>query len=241
MDIDTLITLGYYVSSAGFLIATLLMWKAVSGFGKSTLGSIFSYLLTGTGIFFIITVFQYLGAEYFQISDQSMDIWWHVMFYMALLFYFAGLKYLVGLGNADTSGGIKVGSEKKWTLLAVVALIVIFLIPSSAEPIINTYNASALSAFGLHHFLAFALAGAVGYYLINAKKRLGQVGRAVANPMIIAIWALGFQHFWELLNESWKVVDVTSSTGEGVEKIFLTVASICMIYAALRLKAFSKA
>ena len=77
--------------------------------------------------------------------------------------------------------------------------------------------------------------------MLNTKKYLGQIGRAIANPMVIAIWALSFQHFWELLTESWKVISVSSDNIEGVEKIFLIIASISIAYAAWRLKSFAKA
>jgi hypothetical protein len=54
--------------------------------------------------------------------------------------------------------------------------------------------------------------------------------------MIIALWALSLQHVWELLFESWKMVVVTSEVGEGVERIFLIIASACVVAAASRVK-----
>ena len=92
----------------------------------------------------------------------------------------------------------------------------------------------------MHHFLAFILSGVVGSYLFNAKKNLGLIGKAIANPMIIAIWALSIQHLWELLTESWKVFEITGDNIEGVEKIFLIIASVSIAYAAWRLKSFAK-
>ena len=79
----------------------------------------------------------------------------------------------------------------------------------------------------------------IGSYLIAAKKRIGKIGNSIANPMIIAIFALSLQHLWELLNESWKVVIVTPEVGEGVEKIFLIIAAVSVIMAAKRLMAFT--
>ena len=242
MNLETLITLGYYVSSLGFLIATIIAVLAASKFGRSSLGSVFSYLSIGTGIFFVVTIFQKLGADFFMIADESVDIWWHLMFYLALLSYFLGFKALVGLGSSESeSQGGTIGAEKKWGIFSLIVLVIIFIIPSTAEPVVNAYVASPLAGLGLHHFLAFILAGVVGSYLFSTKKNLGQIGRAIANPMIIAIWALSIQHFWELLAESWKVIDITSDNIEGVEKIFLTISAICVTYAALRLKAFAKA
>ena len=129
---ETLITLGYWVSTLGFLVASVITILAVRKFGKSALGSIFSYLFIGTTIFFVITIFQKLGGDFFRISHESVDIWWHIMFYMALIFYYCGLKFLVGLGNTeiDSNQGVQVGAEKKWGVLALVLLVIIFIIPN---------------------------------------------------------------------------------------------------------------
>src|SRR3989344_4529513 len=127
-----MITLGYYLSSLGFLVAAIVMSMAVQRFGKSSLGSIFYYIFIGTGIFFVITVFQKLGGEFFGISAESMDVWWNVMFYMAFFFYFQSIKLMVNLGNADAQNNqaVQIGSEKKWGIAAVLLLAVIFIIPS---------------------------------------------------------------------------------------------------------------
>lgn len=242
MNLETLISLGYWVSSIGFIAATVAMGVAVKRFGTSTLGSIFTYLLIGTGIFFVVTIFQGLGADFFGIADESMDVWWHLMFYMAFFFWLQSLRLLVnlGAGDASTSTVVKVGAEKMWAAIAVVVLVVIFTIPSSAEGIVSAYLGSNLAELGLHHFLSFMLAGFVGYLFLIAKKKMGQIGQAIATPMIIAMWAFAAQHFWELLFESWKVVNVTSEVGEGGEKIFLTIAAFGVIYAAWRLNSFAK-
>ncbi|MDO8569704.1 MAG: hypothetical protein Q7R89_02955 [bacterium] len=240
MSLETLITFGYYLSSLGFLVASIMTAVAVSKFGKSTLGSIFSYLFIGTAIFFIITIFQKLGGDFFGISDESVDIWWHIMFYMAIFSYYLGFRALVNLGNADGQTGGALGAEKKWGIFLLIALVVIFIIPNIAEPLVTAYETSPLGQLGLHHFLAVILTGIIGSYLLSAKKSLGQIGTAIANPMLVAIWAFCFQHFWELLTESWKVMEITSQNIEGVERIFLIIASVSIAYAALRLKAFAK-
>ena len=98
--LDQVFTFLYYLSAFGFLLASIMMAVAVSGFGKSALGSVFSYLFLGTAVFFIITVFQTLGGEFFGIGAESMDIWWHLMFYLAFILYFIGLRFLVSLGQS---------------------------------------------------------------------------------------------------------------------------------------------
>jgi hypothetical protein len=183
-----------------------------------------------------------LGAEFFGIADESMDIWWHIMFYMAMISFYIGFKALAHLGSSQSgTSEVNTNTGKVWGITSIILLVVIFIIPKYLDPTVISYTSSRLAELGLHHFLAFVMAGVVGAYVFSAKIFLGQIGRAIASPMIIAIWALALQHFWELLVESWKVIEVTGEVGEGVEKIFLTIASVCIIYAALRLKSFAKA
>ena len=242
MSIDTLITLGYYISSIGFLVATVVTFKAVKSTSQSGLKTVLSYLFIGTGTFFVITVFQKLVASgVYSIGEDSPDIWWHIMFYMAMISFYLAFKSLAHLGSTESSAtAVSNSSGKTWGIISAVLLVVIFIIPNWADQWVVMYTSSKLAELGLHHFIAFVLAGIVGAYVFSAKIFLGQIGRAIASPMIIAVWALALQHFWELLVESWKVIIITPAVGEGVEKIFLTVAAVCIIYSALRLKGFAK-
>jgi hypothetical protein len=241
MNIETLITIGYYVSSIGFLVAAIVTWNAARSASQSGLKTVLNYLFIGTGIFFVITVFQKLGGGFWGISDESMDVWWHVMFYMAMISFYFGFKALARLGSADATASVSGDTGKTWGIISLVLLVIIFIIPGWAEPTLLAYDSSRLAELGAHHFLAFALAGVVGAYLFSAKLFLGQIGRAIASPMIIAIWALSVQHLWELLTESWAVFEITSDKIEGVEKIFLVICAVCITFAALRLKSLARA
>src|SRR3990167_7249465 len=136
MNIETLITLCYYVSSIGYLVATLVTFDAVRKSRASGLKNVLMYLFIGTGIFFVITIFQKLGADFFGITDESMDIWWHVMFYLAMISYYLGFKALVALGTSD-SGTTTVNANtvagKTWGIFSVLILAAVFIIPSQAE------------------------------------------------------------------------------------------------------------
>ncbi len=241
MSLETLITLGYYVSSLGFLIATYITFNAFRKSPESGLKTVLSYLFIGTGVFFVITIFQKLAAGgYYNIGEESPDIWWHLMFYLAMVSYYLGFKKLAKLGTSETSSiTTSTNASKLWGYFSLLVLLIVFIVPSGAESIINTYTSSKLAGFGLHHFVAFGLAGMVGAYLFMAKLFFGKIGKAIASPMIIAVWAFGLQHLWELFVESWKVINVTPEVGEGVEKIFLIIAAVCIIFAAMRLKALS--
>src|SRR5262245_19134975 len=89
------------VSFAAFILATVLLFVVVSKLGKSAMQTIVTYLGIATGIFVAISAFLTLGADFFHISDSSMDVWWHVLFYMSFVFYFVALRMLVGLGMSS--------------------------------------------------------------------------------------------------------------------------------------------
>lgn len=236
MALQTLITIGFWVSTLGFLVASLVTGLAWTKVGKSALRTVLSYLFVGTAVFFAITVFQSFGADFFGIEATSMDFWWHLLFYLAMVSYYLGFSALSKLG-----GDKPPASATPWGIFSLLFVVLVFVLPRMTDTWVQSYMNSTLSSFGLHHFLAFAIGGLVATYLFSARKNLGQIGKAIANPMLIAILALSLQHVWELLNESWKVVMVTSEQGEGGEKIFLTIAAISVTFAALRLKSFAKA
>ena len=73
---------------------------------------------------------------------------------------------------------------------------------------------------------------------MSIKKNFGEIWLAVSTPLLVAIVALSLQHFWELLFESWKFIAISPEYGEGGEKIFLTVASLGVIFAAVRLRSY---
>lgn len=234
---------GFWLAFLGFYFAAVITFFAARKFGKSTLGTIFSYLFMGAGTFFAITTFQTLGGDFFGISDASMDVWWHIMFYMAFASYFYGLKLLVGLGSADQveDQNVRIGAEKIWGIATIVILSVIFIFAKALDPLISTYTSSIFYSIGVHHFIAVIFAGFVASYLLSVKKNFGQIGRAIANPMILSVAVLSLQHLWELLNESWQVITVTAAVGESVEKILLTIAAIGIGYASWRLNSFARA
>lgn len=243
MTIETLISIGYYVSSIGFLIATVITYNAAQTASASGLKTVLRYLFIGTGTFFFITIFQKMSEiGVFGISAETTDVWWHIMFYTAMISFYIGFKALARLGSSDVgTATVSTDTGMVWGIITLVVMVTAFVFASSSESMMQAYASSQIGALGLHHFVAFALAGVVGAYLFSAKLFLGQIGRAIASPMILAIWALAAQHLWELLTESLKVITATSDVIEGVEKIFLIIASICIIVAASRLKSFTKA
>jgi len=242
-SLDGVTTFAGEVSFAAFILATVLLFVVVSKLGKSAMQTIVMYLSIATGIFVAISAFLTLGADFFHISDSSVDVWWHILFYMSFAFYFIALRMLVGLGSSETASNQEkdMNQARLWGFIALCGVVLVFLLPSWTEQFILVYANSALDSWGLHHIIAFVFAGGVATYLWTAREKLGQIGRLIANPIIVAVGALSLQHLWELLNESWQVIVVSGTVGEGVEKIFLIIAAAALIWGGWKLMQFAKA
>lgn len=237
MNFETIAAIAEYVSLFALLIGTVIMFTAVRKLGESTIRAVITYLFLGTLTLTFVSLYLNMGPDSHGISEDSFDVWWHVLFYPAFIFYFLGIRLLAKLGSGVAGLETKVSKGKWIAAIAVIALV--FVVPSALETVLPSYTGSALNTvFGLHHFLAFVLAGLVASYLIAMKGRLGQIGQAIATPLTIAVAAFSVQHFWELLTESWKVIDITTETIEGVEQIFLIVAGLGIIWSAMKLKKF---
>src|ERR1043166_6819245 len=151
------------LSFAAFILATVLLFVVVSKLGKSAMQTVVMYLGIATGIFVAISAFLTLGADFFHIEDTSVDVWWHVLFYMAFAFYFVALRMLVGLGSAESSGDQEkdMNQARLWGFIALCGVVLVFLLPSWSEKVITLYGDSMLAAWGVHHFIAFIFAGGV--------------------------------------------------------------------------------
>lgn len=239
MSLETLAVVAEYVTLIEFLLGTVLMYLVVRKLGESTVRSVVAYLLLGTAMLTAVSIFLNIGAEGHGIADESFDVWWHVLFYAAFAFYFRGAQLLVSLGSGAGAGTEQKVGAGKWILAGAIVLFV-FLFASAFEPLMVTYTSSALnSIFGLHHFISFALAGTVASYLFSMKSKLGMIGKAIANPFIIAVSALSLQHLWELITESWKLIDISTENIESVEQIFMIIAGTGIIWSAIKLRDFA--
>jgi hypothetical protein len=239
----SIFSLAGYVAMVLFLVAAVLLFFTADLFKKTAMHAVLLYFAIGTAMIVAQSTFIALGAQFFGIEDTSLDVWWHFLFFWAFGYHFYGLILLSRLGISETESNPekRANTARLWGFIGLCFAVFEFIIPKYAENVMFIYTKSPLDSFGLHHFIAFAFAGIVFWYLFFAQKNLGQLGRLIANPVIFAVTALCLQHLWELLNESWHVINVAGATGEGVEKIFLITAACALIWGAWKLIAFSRA
>lgn len=220
-----------------FLVAIILIAYVTWKFGKSAFGYLFGYFMFGAVLLGATRLFIYLVDNgSIVISGGSLEFWWHLIFYLAMLMFFMGCRGLVCLasGNAIHESLRK---AMNWGFLCIVFVILIFFLAGSVDQSLSqTYVGSPFDAFGLHHFIAVIMAGFVSYYLLSVRTRIGMIGSGVAIPMIGSMALLSLQHLWELIAESWKLVELTDGAIEQGEQFLVLPALILLIVAFMRLK-----
>lgn len=238
MSFEAIAAIAENVSMFALLVGTVIMFLAMRKLGESTIRAIITYLFLGTLTLTFVSLYLNMGAESHGVADESFDVWWHILFYPAFIFYFMGVRLLARLSSG--AAGLETTVQKRKWIVGIVVIALVFVIPSSLESLMSQYTASAFNTvFGLHHFISFVLAGLVASYLIAMRGKLGQIGQAIATPFTIAVAAFSIQHLWELTTESWKLIDITTETIEGVEQIFMITAGIGIIWSAVKLKKFA--
>jgi hypothetical protein len=215
------------------ILIAYITWK----FGKSAFGYLFGYFMFGAVLLGATRLFIYLvdnGSV--AISEGSLEFWWHLIFYMSMLMFFMGCRGLVNLAKGVTVHE-SLRKAMNWGLLCVVFVGLIFFLAGSVDQTLSqVYVGSPLDSFGLHHFIAVISAGLVSYYLYSVRSRIGMIGSGIAIPMIGSMALLSLQHLWELIAESWKLVELTSGAIEQGEQFLVLPALILLIVAFMRLK-----
>jgi len=128
--------------------------------------TIVMYLGIATGIFVAISAFLTLGASFFQIEDSSVDVWWHILFYMSFTFYFVALRMLVGLGSfrSGSRPGKRYEPRRDFgAFIALCGVVLVFLTSVVDREHRKRLYELSLDSWGLHHFIAFIFAGGVAW------------------------------------------------------------------------------
>lgn len=225
-----------YVILILLVVALLVIIIVIKKFGGGMMSQLFRYFSTATALLIVMRLFIHLvELEVISVASGALHFWWHVIFYLAMLSFFFGLKGMVDLADGREDKMAKMVS--KWQLTSIVAVLaIVFLSITTGNSWASFYDNSLLEGAGLHHFIAFAISVLVVYYLIQSKKKIGMIGAGIAMPLTIGLSFWGFQHFWELLTESWKILTFTDEVIEHVEQYLVVIAVISLIYSFVQLK-----
>lgn len=230
------IFLGADILNMAFLVVAMLVFALVIGrHGASELSTIFGHFLLGTALLAASRLFLLLADNgVLRMHGDATHMAWHTILYLALFSFILGARGLVHLA---TSGQSKVSKSELgiWGSIASVLTLALFIFAQQFEVwYLGMTTGSTWESFGGMHFLAFLFAFVTAFYVFQ-RTRAGEITKVIATPMLVAIGLISVQHFWELLAESWGVVELEEAVIEQVELLFVVPSSLALLFAALKL------
>ncbi len=186
-------------------------------------------LLVGLSRFFLFLSDK--GIYHLEVVD--MHLWWHLIFYMGMFCFILGCIRLREIAQNTRT------QTKLYEVIVVLCLllsITIFFIAQPLEPLLSPLLVGSLfDKLGVHHLIAVILAIIVGVYIYFIRKNWGSMLAVGVYPLILFLFHMGFQHLWELLTESLKVIDVSQALGEQVEQFIVLPGVLFFIFGVMRI------
>jgi len=175
----------------------------------------------------------------FKIDDETLAMWWHLMFYLGMVSFFIALKKIMTVQERSVKDkSLNFGRVDVFILVTLgVLALAVFL---SAEPLdawfVSWFSGSFFAEIGLQHFVAFLFAGFIAAQLAYVRFFISKEVHdtrdicSLSGSLLIFLALISANHFWELITESWVVINLSLTTIETVEQVFWLPASIFLSY-----------
>lgn len=167
------------------IIALLVIGVNIKEHGKSLVGNLLIYSFFGTLFLGAIRLFFALtDAGLIKIDDGTVMVCWHLMFYLTMLTFLISIRALVKI--VDLSHTNSLGNPFIPSIILGLLILAVFAIAAPVDQYVKTYFVDTIwDRSGLVHFVAFAFAGFLSYYLYKINKKfegnigaLSKIGRA---------------------------------------------------------------
>jgi hypothetical protein len=223
-------------------ISIAIVLSAVRNRKGTLIGATFVYLLCAISLVGVFRAFIFLAeVGVLHLGEGTVVLFWHVMFYLAIVMFLLGGRSFVRLAGPPRGAKEPFGEATRLGIVFVLASLFLALIAEPLNPLITAvFEGSIWDQSGLVHFVAFVLGGFVASYLFQLRARLGGNFAIIAVPLLAALAFLSFVHLWELLTESWRVIQLPSDTIELVEQLAALPTFLFFIYAFSRLRAVTE-
>lgn len=199
--------------------------------GKGVLNIIFYSFSAGTLMVGLSRLFLFMSDQgLYKLEDVTLHVWWHLIFYMGMIAFIWGGKRLKDISSSTTPTGFTSKDGMVLGSMVALSIAIFFLAPVLENSLAPLLVGSVIDKFGLHHFIAFILAGIDVWYLYNIKANWGQLLTVSVYPTLFFLGLMGLQHFWELVTESLKVIIIEPESGELVEKFIVLPAIALLLY-----------
>lgn len=231
------------INSILIVIGIGLVFWLVLKYWESSVGAVLLYFLYGAALLGAFVLFKALvDSSIISIQEGTFEMWSHMIFYLSMLTFFIGAT---GLTQLTTS----TPQQKTFSFTYAILMGALFTILTSAlflsaQPLNFLFNMSFFAIFdllGIHHFIAFAIAALVSFYVYIIKTKHGSYTAAIATPLLLAFALFSLFHIWELFTESLKLIILSETVIERVEQVIAFLAHTLIIYSFIRMHRVSVA
>jgi hypothetical protein len=223
------------------LIAIFALSKSVREYGKSTIGIAILYFLNATLVLGAIRLIFILDDDnILNVKDIAEMTAWHTLFYYAIiLFYLAGFTLTKLVSAEKGKGSYKIAIF----FFIITTVLSVGIVGAYGTPVVGNFLVKYLqdtwfSTFGWFHIIALILSGGIAIYLYTVKNKYKGFS-SVIGYLYISLALLATIHLWELLNESWRVIVVSSDFGEFFERCLWIPVFIFVLYSFIKLRSIT--
>ena len=213
------------------LIISVIRKKQLYKINPSWIYFLFGVILYGmTRIFYITS-----DSGIINISDDSLEVFWHLIFYNSLILFLFSIKNIMSKPNF-----VEQKSLKYCVSVCIVSLFLATLMFIIAESIDEQFNSifsdTYWATIGIQHLIAFTFASIVGFTLIEIRFFPERYNQKFLLPLVMVFIIFVSYHVWEMLTESLEVIILPETTIEQVEQILVVPIFIFFIIGILRVR-----
>jgi len=202
--------------------------------GNSIVSLPFIYILGGIVIEeaarILIILYEF---EVYHIAEITLQIGWHYLFFLGMILFYVSLnRFAQRLNENDLHGFSKIDGGI-FSVVFLLSIIGFLFIGSVNQVIIDNFQGSIYDSIGLIHFLAFLVAGILTFRLLRIRRkaqdsRMGKYIESIVPTFILFLTLMSLNHFWELITESWALVDLDEAIIETGEQLFWVLSFFTM-------------
>ena len=149
-------------------IAMVIIATTTIDYGSSTVGGAWAYFLIGTALLGATRLFYILADRgVLFIADDTLEFWWHLIFYLSLITFYLGARGLVRMVTMNEAW-TSFSEVVAWGIFSTLFTVGVFF---SAEPLdgpfVSVFSGTFLARIGIQHWIAFALLSVVGLKMVH--------------------------------------------------------------------------
>lgn len=208
-----------------FIVTLFYNIRIIRHYGRSIVGRPFIYILVGMAFLALARIYIiFYNFHIYDLEETTLQFGWHVIFYTGMI------SFLLSINNLDRRSDNELQGFKNVDFLIISLLILstgfaFVLTIVQNKTFAKNFDNSIFDTSGFVHFIAFILSGYLALKLLKIRATssdddLGKLIVSFIPSFLIFLSLMSLNHFWELVTESWGLLNLNQNIVETVEQVF---------------------